>query len=435
MKHFLLAAILSLFPCTLFALDSPSFRGGSDHPGVYDSAAITHTPQLKWKFQTAGKIFSSPAISGGILFVGSTDHNLYALDLATGRQLWRFETGSAIPSSPAVADGSVYFLSYDDHLYSVDAATGKLRWKFKTGGEHRFTAAHLHGSQPAAESMPDPFDVFLSSPLVWRGSVYFGSSDGNIYSLDATSGKPRWKFHTGDVVHASPLISGGVLYIGSWDSYFYALDAATGGEKWRFKTGEDPSTHNQVGIQSSAAVAHGIVYFGCRDSNFYALDAATGARKWAFNNKGSWVISSPAIRDGKVYFATSDTSMLYALDATTGAVSFSLKFQGWPFFSSPTLGGNLLYIGSHSGKLIAVDLGAQKPAWEFASDGQRKNAATYSKPDGSPNYEAAYPGDFYDDMVVGVERLMTIGGIYASPVLSDGVLYIASTDGALYALL
>ena len=44
MKHFLLAAILSLFPCTLFALDSPSFRGGSEHPGVYDSAAITHAP-------------------------------------------------------------------------------------------------------------------------------------------------------------------------------------------------------------------------------------------------------------------------------------------------------------------------------------------------------------------------------------------------------
>ena len=49
------------------------------------------------------------------------------------------------------------------------------------------------------------------------------------------------------------------------------------------------TSHNQVGIQSSAAVADGIVYFGCRDSNFYALDAATG-KEMAFNNKGSWVI-------------------------------------------------------------------------------------------------------------------------------------------------
>ena len=434
MNRFLLSAALSLLPCALFAIDSPSFRGGPDHPGVYDSASIAHTPQVKWKFQTAGKIFSSPAISSGVLFVGSTDHSLYAVELATGKQLWKFETGSSIPSSPAVANGSVYFLSYDDNFYSLDSATGKLRWKFKTGGEHRFTAKHIHGSQPASESMPDPFDAFLSSPLVWRDSVYFGSSDGNVYSLDASSGALRWKFHTGDVVHASPFISKGVLYIGSWDSYFYALDAATGAEKWRFKTGEDPDTHNQVGIQSSATVADGIVYFGCRDSNLYALDAATGAKKWAFNNKGSWVISSPAVKDGKVYFATSDTSMVYALDAKTGAISFSLKFYGWPFFSSPTVAGNMLYIGSHSGKLITVDLAVQKPSWEFATDGQRKNGPAYTKPDGTPNYEAAYSGDFYNDMVVGVERLMTVGGLYASPVLSDGILYIASTDGALYAL-
>jgi outer membrane protein assembly factor BamB len=115
--------------------------------------------------------------------------------------------------------------------------------------------------------------------------------------------------------------------------------------------------------------------------------------------------------------------------------TFSLKFQGWPFFSSPTIAGNMLYIGSHSGKLIAIDLAAQKPAWEFATDGQRKNGAAYTKPYGSPNYEAAYASDFYDDIVVGVQRLMTVGGIYASPVLSGGVLYVASTDGSVYALI
>jgi outer membrane protein assembly factor BamB len=283
--------------------------------------------------------------------------------------------------------------------------------------------------------MPDPYDVFLSSPLVWSGAVYFGSGDGNVYALDAATGALRWKFQTGDVVHASPVVANGTLFIGSWDSWFYALDAATGQQKWRFKTGEDHDIYNQVGIQSSASVADGMVYFGCRDSNFYALDAATGEKKWAFNNKGSWVISSPSIKDGKVYFATSDTSLVYALDAKTGAIAFSLKFQGWPFFSSPTIAGNMLYIGSHSGKLIAIDLAAQKPAWEFATDGQGKNGAAYTKPDGSPNYEAAYASDFYDDIVVGVQRLMSVGGIYASPVLSGGVLYIASTDGSVYALI
>jgi eukaryotic-like serine/threonine-protein kinase len=59
----------------------------------------------------------------------------------------------------------------------------------------------------------------------------------------------------------------------------------------------------------------GVVYFGCRDSNYYALDARTGEKKWVFNNKGSWVISSPAVQDGKVYFATSDSGLFYELDA------------------------------------------------------------------------------------------------------------------------
>jgi len=48
----------------------------------------------------------------------------------------------------------------------------------------------------------------------------------------------------------------------------------------------------------------GVVYFGCRDSNFYALDAATGPEEMGFQQKWLLVITSPAVGDGKVYFAT-----------------------------------------------------------------------------------------------------------------------------------
>ena len=434
MSRSLLVAALFLMPTTAIANDSPSFRGDLEHPGIYDSTPVAKFTQVKWKFQTKGIVLSSPAVVGDTLYVGSADHNLYAIAVATGAQKWAFKTGSSVASSPAVANGTVYFLSYDGNFYALDAADGKLRWKYQTGGERRFAATHLHGSQPAAETMPDPFDVYLSSPVVWQGAVYFGCGDGNVYSLDATKGTLNWKFKTGDVVHASPVISGGVLYIGSWDSYFYAIDAATGKEKWRFKTGEDPDIHNQVGIQSSAVVADGMVYFGCRDSNLYAVDTSTGQKKWAYNNKGSWVIASPLVQQGKIYFATSDSGMFHALDAKTGAELFSLKFSGWPTFASPIIAGEMLYSGSHSGTLYAIDLKEQKTAWEFQTDGAKQNAAKYTKADGTPNYEAAYAGDFYDDMVVGMHKLMTMGSIYASPVLANGVLYIGSTDGALYAV-
>jgi outer membrane protein assembly factor BamB len=270
---------------------------------------------------------------------------------------------------------------------------------------------------------------------VWNGAVYFGSGDGNIYALNATTGALKWKFKTGDVVHASPAITDGVLFIGSWDSYFYALDAASGKEKWRFKTGDDPDIHNQIGIQSSAAVMDGTVYFGCRDSHLYALDAATGQKKWAFPTDGSWVIASPAVKDGKVYFATSDSGLSYELDAKSGSVVFQLKFQGWPTFSSPAIAGEMLYVGSTAGKLIAVDLAKQSIAWTFETEASKQNARAFTKPDGSADYYAAFGSDFYDDVMAAYGKLLTVGTILSSPVVLDRVIYVGSADGNLYALM
>ncbi len=414
--------------------DATMFRGNLQHIGVYGGSGVQKFGQIKWKFHTNGLVISSPAVANGIAYVGSTDGNLYAIDLESGTQKWKFHTEVRVTSSPAVDHGVVYFESYDGNFYALDAVSGQLKWKFQTSGEKRFAARHIHGIEPAAETMPDPFDFYLSSPAVWSGSVYFGSGDGNVYSLDANSGTLKWKFQTGNVVHASPAIADGILFIGSWDSYFYALDASTGKEKWRFKTGEDHEIYNQVGIQSSAAVMDGVVYFGCRDSNFYALDAATGQKIWAFNNKGSWVNTSPAVQGGRVYFATSDTALLYALDAKSGTPVFSLKYK-WPMFSSPALAGGMLYIGSHQGKLIAIDLKTQKQAWEFQTDGSKQNGSALTKPDGAPNYEVTFTENFYDNLMISVGKMQAIGTILSSPVVVDNVIYVGSTDGNLYALM
>jgi eukaryotic-like serine/threonine-protein kinase len=412
----------------------PQFRADPSHSGVYDAAGVPVLHGVKWKFRAKGPIVSSPAVSGASVFFGSSDHNVYAVDQASGALRWKFATHGRITASPAVAGGTVYIGSFDGNFYALDAASGALRWKFATEGERRFAARHLHGAEPAAETMPDPFDLFLSSPVVSGDTVYFGSGDGNVYALDASSGALRWKFHTGNVVHASPALDAGTLYVGSWDSYFYALDAASGKERWRFKTGEDPLINNQVGIQSSAVVADGMVYFGCRDSKLYALDARSGAQRWAFDNKGSWVISSPAVREGKIYFATSDTAMLRALDAKSGAVLFELSFNHWPFFSSPALAGNYLYIGSHAGKLLAINLTTAKSAWTFTTEGATQNAAALTKADGSPNYAAVFTDFFYDDMVAGEARMLSIGAVLSSPVIDGDSVYFGSWDGQLYAL-
>lgn len=429
-----LVVIAACLFATASLADTPAmFRGGLAHTGTYSGRAIA-APHLAWTFHTGGRVIGSPTVADGAAYVGSTDGNLTAVELKTGTALWKFHTEARVVSTPAVANGTVFFESYDGNFYAVDAATGALKWKFALPGERRFAATHLHGQMPAGETMPDPFDFYLSSPAVWNGAVAFGSGDGNVYALDAASGALKWKFPTRDVVHASPAIADGTLYVGSWDSFLYALDAATGAEKWRFKTGEDPATHNQVGLQSSPAVADGIVYVGCRDSKLYAVDAETGAKLWAYDNKGSWVIASPAVKDGRVYAATSDTGQFFALDGKTGAKLFALDFKHWPMFSSPALVGDMAYIGSHSGKLIAIDLKAQRVAWEFQTEGSKQGLAQYTASDGSVDYDKAFSENFYDDMVAGTDRLMRVGAVLSSPVAAGGMVLFGSNDGNLYAL-
>jgi eukaryotic-like serine/threonine-protein kinase len=417
-----------------FSQPIASFRGDAEHSGIYLQSGVPLLHGIKWKFKTGGAVISTPAVSGDTAYFGSNDHYLYAVNLADGVQRWKFRTGNRVTSSPAVYNGRVYFGSYDGNFYAVDANSGEQRWKFASEGERRFTGRHLHGSDPAGESMPDPFDFYLSSPTIAQDTVYVGSGDGNIYALDASSGALRWKFRTGNVVHASPAIANGIVYIGSWDSYFYAIDAQSGQERWRFKTGEDQKIANQVGIQSSATIAGGMVYFGCRDSNLYALDAVSGAKKWAFSNKGSWVISTPIALDGTLYFATSDSGLFHAVDAQTGALKYSLSFHHWPMFSSPAIAGRNLYIGSNSGTLMAIDLDKHAAAWTFSTDGANQNAAALTQKDGDPNYAAAFGDNFYDDLVIGVWKMLSIGAVLSSPVIERDMIYFGSADGNVYAI-
>jgi outer membrane protein assembly factor BamB len=427
-----LACFLALSPA--LAADVPMFRGNPQHTGAFDGNGRTSLDGVKWTFHAKGAFVSSPAVVGDTVFIGSTDGNLYAVNRRAGTLKWKFETKGRVVSSPAVAQGMVYFASYDGNFYAVDAASGALKWQFATGGERRFAAKHLHGSEPAAETMPDPWDCYLSSPVVTNGKAIFGSGDGAVYALAAATGAVVWKFQTGEVVHASPAVANGVVYIGSWDTFFYALDEATGKEKWRFKTGDDFALHNQTGIQSSAAVADGMVFFGARDSHLYALNAASGAKVWDFSTNGSWVIASPAVRGGHVFAGTSDTGLMFDIATKTGKLLATTDLKGWPLFSSPALSGGMLYVGSMRGDVHAIDLSTHQPVWRFTTEASKKDAGVYAKADGSLDWGKTFDSAFYDDGVGGYLKLLALGAFLASPVVADNVVYIGSTDGNLYAL-
>ncbi|MGB8658189.1 MAG: PQQ-binding-like beta-propeller repeat protein [Candidatus Zixiibacteriota bacterium] len=311
------------------------FRANQEHTGVYNTKGVHEFNGLKWEFKVESAVRSSPAIAGGVVYFGSLDHHLYAVDISTGEEKWKFKTEGEVASSPAIAGGVVCFGSYDGNLYAVDVKTGEEKWRFKTGG------------------------WVVSSPVIANGVVYFGSWDSNLYAVDIETGEEKWKFGTGASIGSSPAIADGVVYFGSLDNYLYAVDINTGEGKWKFRTGDQ--------VFSSPANADGVIYFGSRDGYLYAVDHDTGEKKWTFAT-GARVDSSPATADGVIYFGSWD-GYLYAVNSKTGQIKWKFKTQG-EVSSSPSIADGVVYFGSKDSHFYAVDIKTGEEKWKFKTEDQ-----------------------------------------------------------------
>jgi outer membrane protein assembly factor BamB len=413
--------------------DEPMFRGDAARTGTSAGAAPREFHRVKWTFPTGGRVVSSPVWHDGLVYFGSDDGNVYAVDAATGRQRWMTRTEGPVASTPAIAGDRLFAMSYDGRLYALDVRSGEVLWKFVTEGERRFEARGLHGYQPRNQTYADVYDVYLSSPVVADGRVYVGSGDGHVYAVDAATGRLAWKFATGDVVHASPALVDGTLYVGSWDGRLYALDAATGAQRWAFQSGLDPLIHNQQGFQSSPAVVDGTVYVGCRDSHLYALDARTGTPKWNVDTAGSWVVGSPAVSGGRVYFATSDTAQYRVVDAATGRPVLQQSTQAY-VFASPTLAGDTVLLAVLNGTLQARDRADGRLLWQWRTEASKADRGWVLAPDGSFNAGWLFPNAWGDALNDGARRQQTVGSLYSTPLVVGGTIYVGSADSNVYAL-
>ncbi len=409
------------------------FRGDAAHSGVATTGAPRQFHRVKWTFPTGQRIVSSPVLHDGAIVFGSDDGNVYAVDAATGRQRWMQATGGPVSSTPSIAGGRVYAVSYDGRLYALDERNGDVIWKFATDGERRFEARGLHGMQPRAQTFPDAFDVFLSSPVVADGAVFFGSGDGHLYAVDAATGKLRWRFRTGDVVHASPAYAEGVVYVGSWDGRFYAVDAKSGEQRWMFQGGVDALMHNQQGFQSSPSVVNGVVYTGCRDGHVYALDAATGKERWNISTNASWVNASPAVSGGNVYFGTSDSALYQVVDAVSGQPLQQHDVLAY-VFASPSVAGDVVLLGMLNGVLQARDKASGELLWEFRTEASRANRGWVLTADKRFNAAMLFVSTWHEATDVAQDRQASVGSFFSTPLVAAGVVYVGSADGNLYAI-
>ena len=87
--------------------------------------------KILWRWKRTGAVESSPLLRGGVLYFGSWDHHVYALDVRGKRPrlLWRFQADDEVNTSPAYAGGRIYFATNGGRVYAVNARTGRLAWR------------------------------------------------------------------------------------------------------------------------------------------------------------------------------------------------------------------------------------------------------------------------------------------------------------------
>lgn len=404
-------------------------RESGDTAGVFKS--------VKWQFATKGKIFATPAIANGLVYIGSEDSCLYAVEEKSGKLKWKFNTRGKINSSATVYDNMVFFGSYDGNYYALNAKSGHEIWRFQTGGEKHIGAKGLWTMKPDSLYMDDLFDFFLSTPIIdsANGNVCFGSSDGNVYALDAKKGTVTWKRATGGPIHAAPLLYNGSVYIGSWDFNLYAIDAQDGAVKWKFKTGEHPAQHVLEGIQAAPIADDSVIYFGARDAFLYALNANTGALYWKFDAESSWIVASANLKDNSIFFSTSDSYSLIAANKVTGKEQFRFKANGY-IYNKPAVFKQVAYFGDFTGQLFALDIKSGKPLDVLTFNGRKNNAQKVLKNNMLDFSFAAEGKDlmYYQTSVDAMNNLYSLGSIVSSPVIVNNTLYVGSADGNLYAV-
>jgi outer membrane protein assembly factor BamB/tRNA A-37 threonylcarbamoyl transferase component Bud32 len=315
--------------------------------------------------------------------------------------VWKFKCEDEIRSTPIVYRGIVYVGAYDNNLYALGAKDGAFKWKFPTEGGIAGTPA-----------------IAVDENL-----VIFGSEDGTLYAVDIAKGKVSWTFKAAGPIRGSVNVTSGHVFFGSDDGKMYAVRLNTGRMVWKFDAGNP--------VRSRPAVTSDRIVVGVENGDVVGLDLA-GAVKWRFKAKRA-VTSSPVIHEDIAYVGSVDWHV-YALDVTSGWAAWRVR-TGKPVISSPIVVDKTLYIGSADGHLYALDITANgRELWKFEAPNQIVSTPAYHN-------GAVYFG-CVDKNVYSIETkkgklrwdFETGGPIASSACIADGLLYIGSTDHNLYAL-
>lgn len=297
------------------------------------------TGSQKWKYETLGAIYATPALLGNTLYIASTDKNLYAIDTTTGRVKKQFKADLPFRwSSPLVAEDVVYICGADGQVYALSPELETL-WTFQTGGD------------------------IVSSPAYRDGLLYITSSDAYIYCLEVEAfrsglGRPKWRLKLGDMMRSSPVVMKDRVWVGSGNALFsIPLDSPR-----RF-------TQTTLGSEviGSPVVRGEEVYVGARDGVLYAVNAARSRVAWKCDLGESFEIGESiegtASLAGTNLLIGTNRGLVHGLDLTERKVVWKYQFsrpekaeatereRTYGVHSEPAVVGKDLYVVAEDGGL------------------------------------------------------------------------------------
>lgn len=312
------------------ALAWPMFKGDVQRRGRGPALELPVTEL--WRVSLKGSLYSSPAVSDGLVVLGSSNKEVHGLDLATGVTRWATTLPDRIwGSTPAFDLGRVFIGCVDGCVHALNVQDGSILSSYCAQRKGYF------GERP---------DV-LSSPLVYGGRVFFGSDNHDIFGWDLSGRRELWRYATKDILHDnSAAISDGRLFFPSRDGRLYALDAEDGHWLWQSQGAKSFNTTPACDATS--------VYVGNADGTLYSFDQVSGQQRWIYKARRG-IMSSPALGlDGSVVFGSADDNV-YCLDAATGALRWAFKTDD-VVLASPLITGALVWVGSYDDNFYALDL-------------------------------------------------------------------------------
>jgi outer membrane protein assembly factor BamB len=303
-----------------------------------------------WKFSSGGYNCTS-LLRHDTLFCGSMDGYFYALNAKTGAKFWSFNAEFEINSTCDIVDTVLCFES-GGKLFGLNVKNGKLLWKYC-----------------ATNKLPQkgsPTVYRHSSPVIYKGTAYFGDEWGYLNGINIYNGKLVYQLKVNSPIHSTPAIQNDSIFFGTDNAWLYAFSLTDSAKLWS-RLLNIPQWDGSV--VSKIVIKDTMLFMGRYCGDFSAISIKTGKAIWSKIDAPTFAPTTPIFwGDYVIYGTTMNSNSIFCLNYKTGVMKWSFKSEAL-FFATPgilhdsillmntidpfkTDNGTLYFINCNNGKLI-----------------------------------------------------------------------------------